>query len=94
MAIFLDSGNLNHIEPFHRMRISRLHKLLYQFDFQAQIIAGTTSERFYSAEWLEAKAHVITVTQALMKGMIVYSYYKKMVQMILRDGEKMVKVIQ
>ena len=39
-------------------------------------------------EWLEAGAHIVTVSPELLKGMIVHPYSKETVQMFLRDAEK------
>lgn len=74
--------------------ISRLRKLLDQFELPARIIVGSTREILNITEWLEAGAHIVTVTPALLKGMIVHPYSKETVQMFLRDAEKVNEVSQ
>lgn len=69
--------------------ISRLRKLLDQNNLAAQIIVGSTREILNIIEWLEAGAHIVTVTPALLDGMIVHPYSKETVQMFLRDAERM-----
>ena len=68
--------------------ISRLRKLLDQFDLPAQIIVGSTREVLNVAEWLEAGAHIVTAMPDLLEGMLVHPYTKETVQMFLRDAEK------
>ena len=68
---------------------SRLRRLLNQFELPAQIIVGSTREILNIAEWLEAGAHIVTVTPSLLKGMIVHPYSKETVRMFLDDAEKL-----
>jgi len=69
--------------------ISRLRSLLDQFSLPAQIIVGSTREILNITQWLEAGAHIVTATPALVEGMIVHPYTKETVQMFLRDAEKL-----
>jgi transaldolase len=68
--------------------ITRLRKLLDQFDLKSQIIVGSTREVLNIIEWLEAGAHIVTALPALIEGMLVHPYSKETVQMFLRDGAK------
>jgi len=40
-------------------------------------------------QWLEAGAHIVTATPALVEGMIVHPYSKETVQMFLDDSKKL-----
>ena len=74
--------------------ITKLRNLLDQFDLNSQIIVGSTREVLNIVEWLEAGAHIVTVTPALLKGMIVHPYSKETVQMFLKDAEKLNQMLQ
>ena len=81
-------GRVNNMGYNSCAEITRLRKLLDQFELQAQIIVGSTREILNITEWLEAGAHIVTVSPELLKGMIVHPYSKETVQMFLRDAEK------
>ena len=81
-------GRVNNMGYNSCGEITRLRKLLDQFGLQAQIIVGSTREILNITEWLEAGAHIVTVSPDLLKGMIVHPYTKETVQMFLRDAEK------
>ena len=66
--------------------ISKLRKLIDQFNLKAQIIVGSTREVLNVVEWLEAGAHIVTVIPSLVEGMLVHPYSKETVQMFLRDA--------
>ena len=68
--------------------ISRLRKLLDQFNLKSQIIVGSTREVLNVIEWLEAGGHIVTVLPSLVEGMLVHPYSKETVQMFLRDAAK------
>jgi transaldolase len=68
--------------------ISRLRKLLDQFELRSQIIVGSTREVMNIIEWLEAGAHNVTALPKLLERMLVHPYSKETVQMFLRDGAK------
>lgn len=68
--------------------ITRLRKLLDQFNLKSQIIVGSTREVLNVIEWLESGAHIVTVLPNLIEGMLVHPYSKETVQMFLRDGAK------
>jgi len=81
-------GRVNNMGYNSCSEIARLRKLLDQFELRARIIVGSTREILNIIEWLEAGAHIVTVTPALLKGMIVHPYSKETVQMFLRDAAK------
>jgi len=68
--------------------IRKLRKVLDDFELKARIIIGSTREVLNVIEWLEAGAHIVTVTPDLLKGMIVHPYSKETVQEFLRDAKK------
>jgi len=68
--------------------ISKLRKLLDNFDLTAKIIVGSTREVLNVIEWLHAGAHVVTVVPKLLEGMIVHPYTKETVRMFLDDARK------
>ena len=81
-------GRVNNMGYNSCGEITRLRKLLDQFELPAQIIVGSTREILNIIEWLEAGAHIVTVTPELLKGMIVHPFSKETVQMFLRDAAK------
>ena len=81
-------GRVNNMGYNACIEISRLRKLLDQFELPARIIVGSTREILNIIEWLDAGAHIVTVTPALLKGMIVHPYSKETVQMFLHDAKK------
>jgi len=81
-------GRVNNMGYNSCGEITTLRKLLDQFELQAQIIVGSTREILNIKEWLEAGAHIVTVSPDLLKGMIVHPFTKETVQMFLRDAEK------
>ena len=85
-------GRVNNMGYNSCSEIARLRKLLDQFELRARIIVGSTREILNIIEWLEAGAHIVTVTPALLKGMIVHPYSKETVQMFLRDAAKVNKI--
>ncbi len=68
--------------------ISKLRKVLDQFGLKSKIIAGSTREVLNVIEWLEAGAHIVTVTPNLIEGMLVHPYSKETVRMFLDDAVK------
>ena len=69
--------------------IKKLRTILDNFNLKSQIIVGSTREVLNVLEWLEAGAHIVTVTPNLIEGMLVHPYSKETVQMFLRDGAKL-----
>jgi len=84
-------GRVNNMGYDSREEIARLRDLLDDFDLSAKIIVGSTREVVNVIEWLEAGAHIVTVTPKFIDGMIVHPYSKETVQMFLRDGAKFEK---
>ena len=68
--------------------ITRLRRLFDLFDLGSKIIVGSTREVLNVVEWLDAGAHIVTVSPYLIQGMLVHPYSKETVKMFLRDGEK------
>ncbi len=87
-------GRVNNMGYNFCGEITRLRKLLDQFELPAKIIFGSTREILNITEWLEAGVHIVTVPLALLKGMIIHPYSKETVQMFLRDAEKVNKVVK
>ncbi len=86
--VSLFGGRVNNMGYNACGEISRLRRLLDSFDLVSQIIVGSTREVLNIVDWLDAGAHIVTVTPHLIKGMLVHPYSKETVQMFLRDGEK------
>lgn len=81
-------GRINNMGYNACGEISRLRKLLDQFDLKTQIIVGSTREVLNVLEWLEAGAHFVTVVPRLLEAMLVHPYTKETVQMFLRDAAR------
>ena len=81
-------GRVNNMGYNVCSEISRLRRLLDSFDLESQIIVGSTREILNIVEWLDAGAHIVTVTPSLIQGMLVHPYSKETVQMFLEDGKK------
>lgn len=86
-------GRMNNMGYSSNQEVTRLRKLLDQFNLPSKIIVGSTREVLNIVEWLEAGAHIVTATPDLIKGMIVHPYSKETVQMFLNDAAKMEKVL-
>lgn len=68
--------------------ISRLRRLLDSFELSSKIIVGSTREVLNIIEWLDAGAHIVTVSPNLIGGMLIHPYSKETVKMFLNDGAK------
>jgi len=68
--------------------IRKLRRVLDLQGLKSKIIIGSTREILNVIEWLEAGAHIITVTPDILQGMIVHPYSKETIQMFLRDASK------
>jgi transaldolase len=84
--VSLFGGRVNNMGYNACGEISRLRRLLDSFDLVSQIIVGSTREVLNIVDWLDAGAHIVTVTPHLIKGMLVHPYSKETVQMFLEDG--------
>jgi transaldolase len=81
-------GRVNNMGYNTCSEISRLRKLLDQFGLKSQMIVGSTREVLNVIEWLDAGAHIVTVTPNLIEGMLVHPYSKETVKMFLDDAVK------
>ena len=81
-------GRVNNMGYNACVEISRLRRLLDSFELSSKIIVGSTREVLNVVEWLDAGAHIVTVTPKLIEGMLVHPYSKETVQMFLNDAEK------
>ena len=84
--VSLFGGRVNNMGYNACGEISRLRRLLDSFDLVSQIIVGSTREVLNIVDWLDAGAHIVTVTPHLIKGMLVHPYSKETEQMFLEDG--------
>jgi transaldolase len=81
-------GRVNNMGYNTCSEISKLRRVLDQFGLKAQMIVGSTREVLNVIEWLEAGAHIVTVTPSLIEGMLVHPYSKETVKMFLDDAVK------
>jgi transaldolase len=86
--VSLFGGRVNNMGYDSRQEITRLRNVLDLQGLEAQIIIGSTREVLNIFEWLEAGAHIVTVTPNLIQGMLVHPYTKETVQMFLDDAKK------
>ena len=80
-------GRVNNMGYNACSEISRLRRLLDSFSLKSKIIVGSTREVLNIVEWLDAGAHIVTVSPSLINGMIVHPYSKETVKMFLEDGK-------
>lgn len=69
----------------------RLRKILDRVRLPAQIIAASSREAFNVMQWLEAGAHIVTVTPDLLKPCINHPYTIDTVKMFDTDAEEWVR---
>jgi transaldolase len=81
-------GRVNNMGYNACSEISRLRKLIDQFQLKSQIIVGSTREVLNVTEWLEAGAHIVTVLPNLLETMLVHPYSKETIKMFLDDAAK------
>ena len=86
-------GRVNNMGYDACSEISKLRKILDQSQLGSEIIVGSTREVLNVIQWLEAGAHIVTVTPDLLEGMIVDPYSKDTVEMFLRDGAEIAAMI-
>lgn len=87
--VSLFGGRVNNMGYNCVGEIQKIRSLIDNFGLKSKIIIGSTREILNVVEWLEAGAHIVTVTPNLLKGMIVHPYSKETVQMFLKDAEKL-----
>jgi len=92
--VSLFGGRVNNMGYNVCGEIRKLRKVLDDFGLKAKIIIGSTREVLNVIEWLEAGAHIVTVTPELLNGMIVHPYSKETVQQFLRDAKKTAQLIE
>jgi transaldolase len=68
--------------------ITKLRKVLDNFNMQTKIIIGSTREVLNVIEWLGAGAHYVTVAPNFLEGMLVHPYSKETIKMFLSDAAK------
>jgi len=86
--VSLFCGRVNNMGYNSLDEVRKLRKLLDQFNLKSKIIAASTREVLNVIEWLEAGAHIVTVTPKLIEGMLVHPYTKETVRMFLQDALK------
>ncbi|MDP6683406.1 MAG: transaldolase family protein [Desulfobacterales bacterium] len=86
-------GRVNNMGYDACSEIRKTRKVLDQSRLDSRIIVGSTREVLNVIQWIEAGAHIVTVTPNLLEGMIVHPYSKDTVQMFLRDGAEIAAMI-
>lgn len=86
--VSLFAGRINNMGYNSIEEIKKTRRLLDGFGLKAKIIAASTREILNVIEWLDAGAHIVTVTPNLLNGMIVHPYTKETVQQFLADAKK------
>ncbi|HOO77036.1 MAG TPA: transaldolase family protein [bacterium] len=79
-------GRINNMGHSSIDELTRLRDLIDDQGLKTKIIAGSTREILNVVEWLEAGAHIVTVTPAILEGMIRHPYTAETVKMFLRDA--------
>ena len=87
-------GRVNNMGYNTCIEIEKLRQAIDDFDLKSKIIVGSTREVINIIEWLNAGAHIVTVTPKLVEGMIVHPYTKETVQMFLSDAEKIKSMLK
>lgn len=85
--VSLFGGRVNNMGYDSVPEIERLRNLLDMHQLKGQIIVGSTREVLNIIEWLDAGAHIITVTPKLLRMMLVHPYTKETVKQFLADAE-------
>ena len=86
--ISLFGGRINNMGYNAVEEIVKLRELIDDQGLGSKIIIGSTREVLNVVEWLQAGAHIVTVTPKLLEGMIIHPYSKETVRMFLEDAEK------
>ncbi len=84
--VSLFGGRINNMGYNSVDEIAKLRCLLDDQGLKSKIIIGSTREILNVVEWLEAGAHIVTVTPKLLEGMIIHPYSKETVRMFLEDA--------
>lgn len=86
--VSLFGGRINNMGYNAIDEIDKLRNLLDYQGLNSKIIVGSTREVLNIVEWLDAGAHIVTVTPKLLEGMVIHPYSKETVRMFLEDAEK------
>ncbi|RJQ28951.1 transaldolase [Candidatus Parcubacteria bacterium] len=86
-------GRVNNMGYDACNEINRLRRVLDQSRLEAKIIVGSTREVLNVIQWIEAGAHIVTVTPNLLEGMMIHPYSKDTVRMFLRDGAEIAAMV-
>lgn len=69
-------------------QVRSLRRLLDGHGLASRIIVGSTREALNVVEWLDAGAHIVTVTPSLIAKILVHPYSKETVRQFLEDAAK------
>ncbi|MBV9464171.1 MAG: transaldolase [Verrucomicrobiae bacterium] len=86
--VSLFGGRVNDMGVNCLEQIRMLRRLLDSHGLESKIIVGSTREALNVIEWLDAGAHIVTVTPSLIAKMLVHPYSKETVQQFLADAAK------
>jgi len=86
--VSLFSGRINNMGYDSQAEIAKLRQALEDQEIGAKIICASTREVLNVIEWLNAGAHIVTVTPNLIEGMIVHPYTKETVRQFISDAGK------
>jgi len=86
--VSLFGGRINNMGYNTIEEIDKLRNILDDQELDSKIIIGSTREVLNVVEWLDAGAHIVTVTPKLLEGMIIHPYSKETVLMFLEDAKK------
>ncbi len=84
--VSLFGGRINDMGYNCIEEIVKLREVLEAQELKAKIIIGSSREALNVVEWLEAGAHIVTVTPKLVEKMIVHPYSKETVRTFLEDA--------
>jgi len=86
--VSLFGGRVNNMGYNAVHEIRRLRRVLDVNQLKSKIIVGSTREVLNVIEWIDAGAHIVTVTPNLIEGMLVHPYSKETISMFLKDAKK------
>ncbi len=84
--VSLFGGRINNMGYNSVDEISRLRDLIEDHGLETKLIAGSIREVLNVLEWLEAGAHIVTVTPEILRALAVHPYTKETVRMFLSDA--------
>jgi transaldolase len=86
--VSLFCGRVNNMGYDSRNEIMKLRQVLEDQELHANVICASTREALNVIEWLNAGAHIVTVTPSLIEGMIVHPYTKETVRQFISDAAR------